>query len=606
MSANQQRSITGSISLLERFVPLAALTLPFLASVALISTSGLRVLGSMREDITHQQTTISVIVQVLSAIMGILQVTALTGIISAGFRMRLAAQPMQLRTISLLNALIVPRIPKSLSLTSLLPAVLMVVLAQAPGALWAGALTPVHTSAVAKLGSVSVPLYDDATANVWDSEFHLDGNGNVWNFVQNCTRVRGHGNVSSTTSISNCPVPNYQAQLLESAREASTGGSTGSRNHSKPDSPTWTYFGRSYGIGAAQGLAPAQAVPTDYSLLSFTYNETGYQTSVTCELNTSTSLSFAFSRNVDNVDIWEVEGTLPNSIADEFYPVMAWHREVLHDAAVLAWVGVSNNDAHMIEVLASKIYGSFNNVQCRVYFEPSLFTVKVNNTEQTIKVSAIDVHKAKVDDIDQTGTGHLRSNAIRSLNLLSRMSTSLYVSVLGEALDHNLQTIKSSPLTVDDDLTTQTLRATADSFTAMIDDVLSIYGGSQLVLAGNGTGQRTASIRGEFAAYRVGQPHYQWAIFGVNAALLLLILAEGVRTMWWRGLPCFDTLDFESIVNSVLNQGVYGASTWLLKREYGGGVMIKTAKGGPADELSRRDDASKGSYMELTENRESS
>lgn len=132
MYANQQRSITGSISLLERFVPLAALTLPFLASVALISTSGLRVLGSMREDITHQQTTISVIVQVLSAIMGILQVTALTGIISAGFRMRLAAQPMQLRTISLLNALIVPRIPKSLSLTSLLPAVLMVVLAQAP------------------------------------------------------------------------------------------------------------------------------------------------------------------------------------------------------------------------------------------------------------------------------------------------------------------------------------------------------------------------------------------------------------------------------------------------------------------------------------------
>lgn len=606
MSASPQRSGTGTTSLLERFLPLAALIIPFLASVALISTSGLRMLGSTREGIHRHQTTISVTVQVLSAVMGTLQVTSLTGVISAGFRLRLATQPIQLRTIGLLNAIIVPRIPKNLSLPSLVPTLLMVVLAQAPGAIWAGALTPVPKSAVAMLGSVAVPLYSNVTVDLWDSEFHLDNNRSVWNFVQNCTRVRGGGggDLSSTISISNCPVPNYQAQLLESAREASAGGSTTSRNHSKPDNPAWMYRGRSYGIGAAQGLTTVKGVPVDYSLLSFTYNETGYHTSVTCELNTSASLNFTFSRNVDNVDIWEVEGNLPNSIAGEFYPVMAWHRDSLDDAAVLAWVGVSNNESHIIEVVASKIYGNFSKVQCRVAFEPTLFTVIVNNTEQIITVSAVDVHEAEVDDIDQTGTGHLRSNAIRSINLLSRMSTSLYVSVLGEALDYNLQTVKSSPLTANDDLTTQTLRATADSFTAMLDDVLGIYGGSQLVLAGNMTDQRPASIRGEFAAYRVGQPQYQWAIIGVNTALLLLILAEGIRTRWWRGLPCFDTLDFESIVASAWTTGVVSAGAWLLKRGYGGGVMIKAAGGDPADGLGRKTGAVKGSYMELTDHGE--
>ncbi|KAG6356909.1 hypothetical protein INS49_014784 [Diaporthe citri] len=445
MSASPQHSGTGTTSLLERFVPIAALVIPFLASVALISTSGLRILGSTREDIHRHQTTISVTVQVLYAVMGALQVTTLTVVISAGFRLRLATQPIQLRTIGLLNAIIVPRLPKSLSLPSLLPALLMVVLAQAPGAIWAGALAPVPKSAVAMLGSVAVPLYSNATVDLWDSEFHLDNNRSVWNFVQNCTSARGGGDFSSNISISNCPVPNYRAQLLESAREASAGGSITSRNHSKPENPAWTYRGRSYGIGAGQGLTPVQGVPADYSLLSFTYNETGYQTSVTCEFNTSAALNFTFSSSVDNVKIWEVEGNLPNSIAGEFYPVMAWHRDTLDDAAI--------------------------------------------------------------DDIDQTGTGHLRSNAIRSINVLSRMSTSLYISVLGEALDHNLQTIKSSLLTANHDLTTQTLHATADSFTAMLDDVLGIYGGSQIVLAGNLTGQRPASIRGEFAAYRLGQPH---------------------------------------------------------------------------------------------------
>lgn len=582
------------------------LTLPMVLSVILASTSHLRILGSMRKDIQHQHTTITVLVQVLSATMGILQVTTLTSVISADFRLCLANQPMQLDTIGLFNAIIVPRISWGLPLQKVLLATVMVVLAQGPGALWAGALAPVATSKVKILGRVAVPVYTDATADVWDSEFFLNDTYFVQNYVQNCTTVRGRGDLLSTTSISNCPVPNYQAQLLESARDASAGGGVTMRNHSKPDSPAWTYRGRSYGVGNAQGLALLQGLPADYDLLSYTYNETGYQTTVACALNDTAALKFTRQGYWHNMNIWKVGGTLPNSKSNESYPVVAWKYN-FNDSNLLAWAGVSNNDSHMIGVVASEIYGDFNNIQCEVDFEPANFTINVNATEQTINVSVVDAPTGHIVDIDQTGAGHLRRNAIWSVNLLSRMSTSLYVSVLGETLNHSLQAVSALPGgTSNDDNDTMpgatALRATAESFTAMLDDILGIYGGSQLVLPNGTAGQATAGICGEFAALRVGQPRYHYAVLGVNAALLLLIVVDGLRTRWWRGLPCFDTLDFESVVDAALSKGVSVAGAWVLQRGYGGEreVIIKMVDDEVGNGMGCKAGAVRGPYMEVT------
>lgn len=538
----------GGLTLLQRSIPLLTLALPTVLSILLVSTSHFRTLGSTRQEIDLHQTTVTVAVQVLSATMGILQVTTLTSVITAGFRLRLATRPISLDTVGLLNAIIVPRIPWGLSLKAILPAAIVVILAQGPGALWAGALNPIATSSRVMFGSVAVPVYTQATADVWDSEFGVDHLHHVWNWVQNCTAVRGNADMLSTTSISNCPVPNYQAQLLESARDASAGGGVTIRNHSKPDSPTWTYRGRSYGVCAAQGLESLQGAPGDHDLLSYTYNETGYRTKVACEINATAALNFTERAQVENAAIWNVMGSLPNSISSESYPVMAWHRDSLNETSVLAWVGVSNNrsDSHMIGVVASQIYGDFNNIQSAVEFEPTLFNAVVNSTEQTINVSVVDIPRHEIADI--VTTGHLRRNTIWSVNLLSRMSTSLYVSVLGEALTHNLQTVSAFQNITHND----PAHAAAESFNAMLDDILGIYAGSQLVLAGRSGGQATTDIRGEFSALLIGQPPYQYAVLGINTVLLLLILSEGLRTRWWRDLPCFDTLDFDTVVDSAL------------------------------------------------------
>lgn len=526
----------GNATLFDRTAPIVALVVPMVVSVILVSTSSFQLLGGLRIDIEDYRTTVSVVIQLLATTMGLLQMNVLTGVIRASFSLHLSNKPMRLDTIGLFNALIIPRIPWSLPWTSVLIALSMLAIAQGPGALWAGAMTPIVTSKRSKLGSIAVPQFTTATADIWDSEFYLDDQGDVWNYVQNCTAVRGE-----VTSVSNCPVPNYQAALLASAREASQ--SDGLRNHSKPDNAMWTYHGRSYGLGSSQGLVTVQDVPQDYNLLGYTYNETGYLASVHCARNDSSALTFEFSKNVDNVDIWEITGTLPNSISSEFYPVMAWHRDSLDDATVLAWVGVSNKGSHMIGVLASEQYGNFSNIECTVSFEPTIFSVTVNSTTQDLIVLPVNLNDSQIIDIDSTG--HLQGNAIHSVNLLSRMSTSLYVSVLGEALTYNLQTMISSSNTTSNDISDLALQATSDSFLAIIDDVLGIYSGAQLVLSNAST---QAAIYGSFEAVKIGQPWYQRAVLVINIGLLTLVLAEGLRTRWWRGLPCFDSLDFKTAV----------------------------------------------------------
>lgn len=540
------QSTAHNASFYERSVPLLNLLIPFLVSSVLLVASNSRAVGSVRLYINDNRTGVSIIVQILSTIMSLLQMTTFTGILSASYRLHLSNHSMSLDTIGLFNALVVPRISWSLPLIGVVATMFTVILSNGPGALWAGALTPITELTHDRIGSIQVPQFTKYSANIWDSEFVMISD-NVWNFVDNCTDKR----VGDSSYISNCPVPSYQAQLLSSVRDASIGGERGPRNHSKLDTPSWLYQGRSYGVGSTPGLLPPQDIPPSYNLLQYSYIETGYAADVECVRNSSPALHFERREHIDNVDIWAIEGTLPNSIQYEFFPVMAWNRDSLDEADVAAWVGVSNNDVHMFSVVASEQYGNFSNIQCTAHFEPTEFFVGVNISASTIQITPM---KGTQDttDLDQTGTGHLKSNVIRSINLLSRMSTSLYISVLGEALQYNLETlIKSSGDA--DSLEESIVQATSDSFVAMIDDALGVYGSAQLMLSNDTT---QADIQGEFEAIKFGQALYQWAVLGINIALLLSLTVEGFRTRWWYGLPRFDPLDFKSVVAATSTGGM--------------------------------------------------
>jgi hypothetical protein len=524
-------SSAATSGLAIRLLPLILLAIPLAVSIGFIAIRNVRLYGYSRAYISRNRPTVAVVVQIVASILGILQVTALTLAVNYRARIILTKRPVKSDTMDLLTALSVPRIAWSLPAAKLGLAALVVVLAQGPGALWAGSITPAVTREPIASGNFVVPKFSTWSSDVWDAEFLQKPNGDVWNQVENCTSQR-----SQAGAVTNCPVPNHQATLLDSLRGATSWTET-TRNHSKPDSSAWTYVGRSYGMGASLGLVTAAGISDGYKLLGFSYNETGYETSISCQYNASSELTLDIRGEAPNVDVWYVTGLLPNSIREEYYPVVSWARANKDNAVVLGWAGVATGSQYMIGITSSPIYGNFTNIQCSVTFTPRVFTVSVNQTASLITVNTTDLRAT-----DMEPSWHLKKNAIWSVNLLSRMSTSLYISVLGEALQQNLEATRSRYETLN--TSEGALRSTQDSFEAILDDILGIYAGAQISLAKDvGSTPIVTFLEG----MRFGDTTFQLAVAILTAITVVIVLIEGALTRGWQELPLFDPLAFKCI-----------------------------------------------------------
>jgi hypothetical protein len=113
-----------------------------------------------------------------------------------------------------------------------------------------------------------------------------------------------------------------------------------------------------------------------------------------------------------------------------------------------------------------------------IKLHPQTFHVFVDVSQQSISVTPSQDSTPAID-IEPSDT--LKDNAIWSLNLLSRMTPSLYESVLGNTLQKNVQMLLVRP---GNNMTAEetTLTAIAGSFTAMLDDILVGFGSTQLAL----------------------------------------------------------------------------------------------------------------------------
>ena len=185
-------------------------------------------------------------------------------------------------------------------------------------------------------------------------------------------------------------------------------------------------------------------------------------------------------------------------------------------------------------------------------FTPTTFNVSVDLIVKTIQVLAVpNISATNIDP-----TGNLTANVINSLNLLSRMSGTLYQPILGEALALNtinmarrLSSQDPSSSNEDSEVTNTniTTLAVADSFTAMIDDILVAFGASQII---NAKDTISSSATGTVKAVRVGESPYIVIVFCLNAVILLALVFEAVRTRYWIQLTKFDPLDIKSILVS--------------------------------------------------------
>ncbi|MCJ1328306.1 hypothetical protein MMC10_004982 [Thelotrema lepadinum] len=526
-------------------------------AICVLSWNGDRKYTSLLYSFLKQdQATVQVAVQVVAHILAALQVASLCTTFNLSTRYRIPKHAIALRSLSFWTAISRAHVDLSLPWPYMLATLAFMATTLLPGALWAGALSPLFVLESKELGHQILPVYSDSTNPIWNSQFKIHG-PHIKNILDNCTLVDDADGLIPT-----CPVPALQGPLLLSGSSATTlNGSL--RNHSKLDNPNWQYKGRSFGVGSSVGLK--QDGVFDDRVLNYTYVEHGYATNVLCTKNSTADFrlelldSINYRINADDYQtkyhpelpltssltipldlaVYIAHGYLPNSVmgAPEHHPVVAWKSDYEN---ITTWAAVAKENRYMIAVATgSRQYQQLNQTQCEVFFTPTKFNVAVDRMQQSITVQPLQ--SARVDDIDESQ--HLQANVVHSLNLLSRMSPSLYVSVLGEMLSRNTEWMqKQNP---DLNSTEAVTLGVAASFTAMIDDILVAYGSSQISNA-HDTTETPAS--GVVEAVQIGQSLYRYLVFVLNSLLIFIVSFEAARTGCWAGLTKFNYLDVKSVV----------------------------------------------------------
>lgn len=522
----------------KRIVPFLAAGLPFAISILLLVQSNHRYGRSITGFVSDNRATTQIVVQILAHVLGFLQTYSVSACQKFSIRLRLFHKPARLEDVGFWFAISNGHIDTSLPKTYLILTILAVVACAVPGALWAGALTPLIVIQQASFNTtISIPAYSQSSSNIWDSEFQMVGYG-LWNRVQNC---RGSGVITS------CPVPALQGLLLSSAGSA-TPSSGSVRKHSKIDSADWTYLGRSYGVGASVGLVEGSTGQGLAQHLSYT--DYGYMTMVDCAYNTSSNYGFKYLESDSGptgVASYMVYGSLPNSFIDgngehtgEAYSVISssggYHN-------LLAWSARAiGGENYLVLATGTGNYTEFNQTQCKITFTASAFNVLANVTSKSITVSP------QVLSPNSTGlvpNMTVTTNAVNSLNLLSRMSSSLYTSILGDALTRNLASASGADPSTTTVSESTVLSSLQDSFTAVLDDILGAYGAAQISIAQDTTDVPAHTVG---PMTRIGEEVYIISVLSLSVVILLFHVEEAVRTKLWSGLLLFDVFDMKSVI----------------------------------------------------------
>lgn len=239
-------------------------------------------------------------------------------------------------------------------------------------------------------------------------------------------------------------------------------------------------------------------------------------------------------------------------------------------------------------------YALFNQTQCEFSFFPRQFLVSVNTTARTILRTPLNITTANLDSPPPSldPVGHLPANVIRTINLLSRMKSSLCISELGETLLSALKSYTAAAAATNTTTTTTSslsdavLPMTSQFFTSMADHILGAYATSQIFIA-NDT-QPLQIVTSSCRAVRLGSNFYIFIVLGLNLAVVALLMAGLVLTMCWRNLPSWDSRSIRDLVVASMGMrdwpvsNVEACSLMLVPQDDGGGWHLEASSVAPA------------------------
>lgn len=426
-------------------------------------------------------------------------------------------RPCSLDTIKLVNALYGVRCDWALPWMYLMLLLVFITLSFFPGALWAGAITPVLTTKTLTK-RLALPSFSNIT---WLENDIVDNS----TYTQNTAKG----------IFTYLPEFDLQGLILNAAQDASSRNG-GANSHAKLDKTGYVYSNRSYGMGSSVGLTD------DFGphMSSYTYNETGYLAEPSCIYNSTSEWQLdAFPQQAGfSMMIFNAEGELPNGVS----PIYA--AAALSATGVVAVGAGTNRDdsepAHYVAFATGNgtlgKYGPLSNIQCEVTFEPMDFLVSVNVTNRTISVLPF---QSADQPLNATNVTYQTIHTIN--NLGSVLATTLWISVIGDAFINNIANVQAAQGASN----ASNLQGVTDSLSSIIDNTLGAYSAAQLMLRDDST---LAIARTQYVGVIFGSSGYIYSIIVINLAVCIVYIFECFRSRGWRNLSKFNFMDVKSVV----------------------------------------------------------
>lgn len=513
-----------------KLLPVFVLVITTSVSITLLSISKHTFAGPFSDFVSNNRAVVGIVVQVCASLLAAAQVYVLCAIINFAARVRVYKQFVGLSILKLFSALSASRLDWTLSWHYFPAAALLVALGPGFGAIWAGALTPLITHDVRQDGTIEVPHYSGPLKKTWS--------------IQDDSSIKLHCHVNTESSpefqlVSDCPAVDSIGGLVASAQTA-TNPQGKPRTHSKLENAVWTYSRRSYGAGSSQGLYVPSKTSTD-PYTAYSYQELGYRSNVTCIHNSSSNISVKPAGYGDGIlKIWVVNGSLPNMAPDGSLP---YHVTTLPpNGDPFTWSAAAVDGKNMLATASKGWYRQWDKIQCSITFTPTLFSVTVNLTQFLIQV----MPDSTAEEFEPSGS--LISITMANLGLISRMSSNVVASQLGNAVKYN--TVNVNARSPGLSRTGLAERALEDSVTAIIDDLLVAQGSAQMAIFNHSTPR---TVEKYFKAVQVGKARFSTAMVMINILLVLLFISEACRTTFWLRLPSFNFTNIEAVILAALN-----------------------------------------------------
>ena len=384
---------------------------------------------------------IQTFVQIVSHLLGLAHIFILTTCFSDRTRLRFESSSASLDRLQWWSTMSSLRIDWSLPPQFLCLSILSVAASFVPAALWAGA-TPVLITKTVR-STVSTSFYQpDPSSTFWN---------NSW------APFRARVSHTDAGSFSYSPGVTSSGLILKNAAAAISINDTIVK-HSKNDLTQYFYKGRSYGVGASPGLVAPPG--NNSSLISYTYSEVGCQASVACVKNKSSLWGWTIAQDntgYANPSILFANGSFPDG-ANDNYAQLGYD---LSDT-IVSLSGHTNSKEGFLAIAGGSQYPELNYTQCTVEFIPTNLTIEVDVVQRVVNVT-VKIAGTDIIDMDPTtsngtfseygcigsicidrnrtgrrGLGLIASQVMKGITSLTRINTSLWTSVVGNALYDNI------------------------------------------------------------------------------------------------------------------------------------------------------------------------